>query len=272
MPDGLYLSSLYVYPIKSLGGFAVDSAQVEERGLKLDRRWLLVDANNRFLTQRNHPRMALLQVSAVEGELIVGVKNTTEKISIPQKPETSGVIPVTIWDDTCDAVAVSAKVDEFFSDYLGQQCRLVYMPDSSIRPVDKRYDIADNYTSFSDGYPFLLIGQSSLDDLNGRLDEAVPMNRFRPNLVVSGADPYAEDTWHEIQVGETTFYGVKPCGRCVVTTTDQDTARTGKEPLRTLANYRKVGNKILFGQNLLFGRIGSEIRVGDAVQVLSYLS
>lgn len=272
MLSALHLSAIYIYPIKSLGGFAVDSAKVGERGLELDRRWMLVDANNQFLTQRNHPAMALLQVSANDGQLMVQVKNSTEKISIPQQPQTSAVFQATVWDDTCDVVAASPEADAFFSDYLGQHCRLVYMPDSSIRPVDARYDRDNNYTSLSDGYPFLIIGQSSLDALNSRLDEALPMNRFRPNLVVNGAEPHAEDTWNEIRIGEATFYGVKPCGRCIVTTTNQDTAEVGKEPLRTLAKYRKAGHKILFGQNLLFGRQGNQVQVGDPIQVISKLS
>ncbi len=272
MSARLYLSDLYVYPIKSLGGYAVESAKVAERGLDLDRRWMLVDENNRFLTQRNHPRMALLQVSVTADQLIVSVKNASEKISIPQQPQTSDVFQASVWDDTCDVVAAAPETDAFFSDYLGQHCRLVYMPDDSIRPVDPRYDIDNNYTSLSDAYPFLVIGQSSLNDLNSRLDEVLPMNRFRPNLVVSGSEPYAEERWHEFKVGETTFFGVKPCARCIVTTTNQDTAEVGKEPLRTLAKYHKTGNKIIFGQNLIFGRKGSEIRVGDAVEIVSYRS
>ncbi len=265
----LQLSAIYIYPIKSLGGFAVPSACVEERGLQHDRRWMLVDADNNFLTQRNHPQMALLQVSLPGDELVVTHKTTLDQISIAQKPETSQMLSVKVWDDTCPAVAASPKADAWFSDLLGQPCRLVYMPDTTKRRVDTRYAVADNHTSFSDGYPFLLIGQASLDDLNGRLTGPLPMNRFRPNLVVSGGEPYAEDDWHEMQVGETTFFGVKPCGRCTVTTTDQETGETGKEPLKTLAAYRKRGNKILFGQNMVFGRQGSQISVGDAVNVLS---
>ncbi len=265
----LQLSAIYIYPIKSLGGFAVDSARVEERGLQHDRRWMLVDADNNFLTQRNHPQLALLQVSLPGDELVVTHKTTLDQISIPQEPQTSEVLRVKVWSDTCRAVAASPVADAWFSGFLGQPCRLVYMPDTTKRRVDARYAVADNHTSFSDGYPFLLIGQASLNDLNSRLAEPLPMNRFRPNLVVSGGEPYAEDDWHELHVGETAFFGVKPCGRCTVTTTDQETGETGKEPLKTLAAYRKRGNKILFGQNMVFGRQGSQISVGDAVRVHS---
>ena len=265
----LQLSAIYVYPVKSLGGFAVDATRVEERGLQHDRRWMLVDADNNFLTQRNHPQMALLQVSLPGDALVVTHKHTLDQISIPQKPETSEMLRVKVWSDTCRAVAASPKADAWFSNLLGQPCRLVYMPDTTKRRVDARYAVADNHTGFSDGYPFLIIGQASLDDLNDRLAEPLPMNRFRPNLVVGGGEPYAEDDWHEIQVGETTFFGVKPCGRCIVTATDQKTGEIGREPLKTLAAYRKRGNKILFGQNMVFGRTGDRISVGDAVRVHS---
>ncbi|WP_314035984.1 MOSC domain-containing protein [Xanthocytophaga flava] len=267
--DTLHLSAIYIYPIKSLGGFSVTESSVEERGLKYDRRWMLVDENNKFLTQRSNARLALLQVSISNDSLLVTHKHTHEKIAIPLQPQTSEHLQVQVWDDICEAVVVDSVADTFFSDYMGSRCRLVYMPDSSIRPVDPRYAVTDNYTSFSDAYPFLMIGQASLDDLNGKLEEKLPMNRFRPNLVISGGTPYAEESWREIQIGEAHFYGVKPCARCVVTTTDQQTAKVGKEPLRTLATYRKVGNKILFGQNLVFGRKGSAIRVGDLVSISS---
>jgi len=270
MTNELYLSAVYIYPVKGLGGVAASVATVEERGLQHDRRWMLVDSHNRFLSQRVLPQMALLQAAVTDELLQITHKQTGQHITVPQMPQTADLLQVQVWDDTCDAVAVSPEADAFFSDYLDTHCRLVYMPDSSVRPVDERYAVADNYTSFSDAYPFLLIGQASLDDLNGRLEEALPMNRFRPNLVVSGADPYAEESWREIRIGECRFYGVKPCARCVVTTTNQDTAQVGKEPLRTLATYHKTGKQILFGQNMVFGREGVQVKIGDQVSVLSF--
>jgi hypothetical protein len=144
------------------------------------------------------------------------------------------------------------------------------MPDRSIRPVDERYALADDYVSFADAYPFLLIGQASLDDLNSRLAEPVPMDRFRPNFVVSGAEPFAEDGWHGLRIGGNLFYGVKPCARCVLITIDQVTAAKGREPLQTLAGYRSANNKVYFGQNLLYGGQGTRVQAGDPVEVVSF--
>ncbi len=259
----LTLSAIYIYPIKGLAGISLSSSLVEERGLQYDRRWMLVDNSNTFLTQRKFAQMALLKVKLTAEGLLVQAHGRTD-LRIPFEP-TGSTLQVTVWDDTCEAVAVNEASDQWFSEALGISCRLVYMPDHSIRPVDSQYAVADNYVSFADAYPFLLISEESLADLNSRLEEAVPMNRFRPTLVVKGATAFAEDTWYQFRIGECLFYGVKPCARCVVTTIDQETAGQGKEPLKTLATYRQRGHKILFGQNVLFGREGSQIEVGDKV-------
>lgn len=266
----MHLSALYIYPVKSLGGIALTESVVEERGLQYDRRWMLVDAEGTFLTQRNYPQLALLQTTLLPEGLQITAKPTSQQIIVPYQPQTDQKPMVNVWSDRCRSQLVSSEANTFFSDYMHMDCRLVYMPDTTKRRVDGRYAVADNLTSFSDGYPFLMIGQSSLDDLNGRLSEAVPMNRFRPNLVISGAEAYAEDNWHEVRVGETCFFGVKPCARCIMTTIDQETAQTGKEPLQTLATYRNIRNRILFGQNMVFGRTGNHIRVGDALEVISH--
>ncbi len=265
----MHLSALYVYPVKSLGGIALTESVVEERGLQHDRRWMLIDRDHTFLTQRNYPQMALLQTALLADGLEIAVKHTTQRILIPYEPQTDEKMMVNIWSDHCQAIVVSPEVNTFLSDFLHINCQLVYMPDTTKRQVDSRYAVADNYTSFSDGYPFLMIGQASLDDLNARLAEAVPMNRFRPNLVVSGTEPYAEDEWHEVRVGETSFFGVKPCARCNIPTIDQETAKAGKEPLKTLTTYRNSHNRILFGQNMVFGRNGTKIKVGDRIEVIS---
>jgi uncharacterized protein YcbX len=264
----LLISELYIYPIKSLSGIAVEKAQVTEKGLAYDRRWLLVDMNNRFLTQREFAQMALLQ-QVIEGdELRVTHKLNKRSISISLNPVAGASRgTVTIWDDTCIAEFVSKEADKWFTEMLGIDCRLVYMPDETRRSVDQRYAAENAVTSFSDAYPFLLIGQASLDDLNGRLAEALPMNRFRPNIVFTGGEPYEEDRYNHFTVGDINFYGVKLCARCVLTTIDQETAKKGKEPLRSLASYRFKNNKILFGQNLIHDGWG-EITVGDAMKVL----
>jgi uncharacterized protein len=262
----MHVSGITVYPIKSLGGIALDYSAIEERGLPHDRRWMLVDAQGQFLTQRKIARMALFKVALRENSLRVQYPDFPE-LAVPFVPE-GEQMRVTVWEDTCEALAVSPAADQWFSDALQMHCRLVYMPDQSRRRVDERYNTDDYMVSFADGFPFLLIGQASLDDLNSRLPEPVPMNRFRPNLVIQTTEPFIEDTWQSIRIGEALFHVKKPCARCVLTTIDQQTAAKGPEPLRTLSTYRRIHNKVLFGQNLVFGRQGNSIRVGDRVEVV----
>lgn len=263
----LQVSALYIYPIKSLGGFSVDQAHVTDRGLQNDRRWMLVDAKGNFLSQRSNPQMALLQTALTDAGLQVTHKQSGAFILFPLQPQTSNKLDVTVWDSRTMGIEVSPEANLWFSDQLAMDCRLVYMPDEAPIAVETEYAHRGEITSFSDGYPFLLIGQASLEELNSRLETPVPMNRFRPNIVVSGSAPFAEDGWKHFQIGPIDFFGVKLCGRCVVTTIDQDSTAMSKEPLKTLATYRQVGNKIMFGQNLLHKGSGS-IAVGQPVAVL----
>jgi hypothetical protein len=161
---------------------------------------------------------------------------------------------------------VSAEADDWFSDQLGMPCRLVYMPDTTRRQVDGRYANNKEITSFSDAFPLLIIGQASLDELNSRLPVALPMNRFRPNIVFTGGTPYQEDAMKQFEIAGISFYGVKPCSRCVITTIDQQTAGKAKEPLKTLHTYRQRNNNVYFGQNLLFRGAGT-VKVGDTITI-----
>lgn len=267
----LSISQLYIYPVKSLAGIAVDTATVTSRGLQHDRRMMLVDEQNRFLTQREYPEMALLQpVLAEEGIYIHHKKNSHPTLFMPQQPaEGSASITVTVWDDGCEALPHEAAINTWFSQALGIHCRLVYMPDTSNREADKRYAHNNEIVSFADGYPILLIGQASLDDLNARLPQALPMNRFRPNIVFTGGAPFLEDQLHHFSINGIHFTGVKPCARCVMTTIDQENSTAAKEPLKTLSTYRQKDHKILFGQNLVHTGEGS-ISVGDSITVNSY--
>ncbi len=271
MSTGLTLSELYVYPIKSLGGVRLDSATVEARGLQHDRRWMLVDAHNQFLTQRKYARMALLKTEIGPEGLRITAPGL-ETLVVPYGAHTGEKLSVTVWDDTCPALAVGTEADRWFTEAIGFGCRLVYMPPESIRPVDDRYALSGDAVSFADAYPFLVIGEASLADLNARLAEPVPMDRFRPNFVVRGAAPFAEDTWTHFRIGESYFYGVKPCARCVMTTIDQRTAQKGREPLYTLSTYRAANQKIYFGQNTLYANQGSRVAVGDPVEILGLKS
>ncbi|MDB5246114.1 MAG: hypothetical protein JWQ40_508 [Segetibacter sp.] len=263
----LQLQDIYIYPIKSLGGLSVQEGEVQETGLRYDRRWMLTDKEGNFLSQRTHPQMALLQVSLLPGALMVAhKKNIVSPITIPFDATTRREVSATIWDDACTALEVSTIANEWFSEALQAPVQLVVMPSTTRRLVDPVYAKNNEIVSFADGYPFLLIGQASLDDLNGRLEHPLPMNRFRPNLVFNGGAAFCEDSMHTFRIGNITFAAVKPCSRCVITTTSQELATKGTEPLKTLSCYRAVKNKIIFGQNLLHSGSGV-IKVGDKLTV-----
>lgn len=272
----MYLSEINIYPVKSLGGISVTEAVIEEKGLQYDRRWMLVDENGDFLSQREYPRMATFKMSLTENGL--GVTHDNDYLEIPFEPLSKEKIKVRIWNDVTDGVLYPEEINAWFSRHLAKDCRLVKMQEESRREVDPEYAIRQNrdVVSFADGYPFLLIGESSLDDLNSRLDQPVPMNRFRPNFVVSGAEPFAEGNWKQVRIGEAVFHLVKPCARCVMTTIDQKTGLSdAPEPLKTLSKYRLVKkngkNKILFGENLIAETVGKTIRLGDKVEVIKIL-
>ena len=262
------ISQLFIYPIKSLGGFEVTSAQLTDRGLQYDRRFMLVDSSNHFLTQREHPIMSLLQTAIEGNELVIFHKNNAaDKISVPLQPEPGATIKVKVWDDECTAQYVNDGADEWLTKQLSMPCRLVYMPDAEKRLVDEQYAKNKEITSFSDGYPLLIIGQASLDDLNSRLVEPLPMDRFRPNIVFVGGAPYDEDTMDHVKVNGIDMCGVKLCARCIMTTINQSTAEKAKEPLKTLAGYRMRNNKIYFGQNILYKQTG-QLKVGNVIAII----
>jgi uncharacterized protein YcbX len=266
----LQVSELYIHPIKSLGGISLQSAEVTDRGLKHDRRWLLVDENNCFFTQRDFPRMTFLKTNINDDILEVSDKNNPiNKIEIPIGEFSEEELQVIIWDDTVTANIVDTQINKWFSDFLGINCKLVYMPDKTKREVSKEHSRNNEIVSFADGFPFLIIGQSALDDLNRKLKKPVPITNFRPNIVFTGGEPFDEDNWSELRIGKMTFFAVKPCARCVITTIDQETAVKNKEPLATLSTYRGSENKILFGENLIHKGTGN-INVGDEIKIISH--
>jgi uncharacterized protein YcbX len=264
----LSLTQINIYPIKSLGGISLQSAAVEKRGLKYDRRWMLINDKKMFMTQREYPQMALLQVDFHADGLIINHKiENVEPISIPFEITNAKKIEVPIWDNLCEANTANEEINEWFSENLRVKCSLVYMSDDAERKVDPRFDIGNNIVSFADAYPFLIIGEESLNDLNSRLTEKLPMNRFRPNFVFSGGYPFIEDTWKKFKIGDLVFYAVKPCSRCAVTTVNQETSERSKEPLAILSSYRQINNKVLFGQNLVHESTG-KVEVGDELNIL----
>ena len=263
MKDNLLLQDIFIYPIKSLGGIRLLEAKVEEKGFQYDRRWMLVDQNGRFVSQREFPLLALLQVEFhADGLRVFSKKSPNNALFIPFEQTEGPEIPVVIWDDQVIGKVVSKSVGRWFTEFIGFEVDLVFMPESTQRKVDPRYAVQEESVSFADGMPYLIIGQSSLDELNARLDVPVPMNRFRPNLVFSGGAPFLEDQLRKIRIGSVDFQIVKPCARCVLTTVDQDTGLKGKEPLKTLAAYRTVNNKVMFGQNVVALGEGV-VRVGE---------
>lgn len=259
------LVGLYRYPVKSMRGNAFASLPVGERGFVGDRQWMVVDADGRFLTQRQQARMCLVEVgSSDEGAL--------ELVAPGMSPIRPRVLPgeradVVVWSDTIEAECTDPETDRWLSAFLGVACRLVRFADDRTRPVDQAYAGPADQVGFADGFPFLLISEASLQDLNARLDRPVPMQRFRPNLVVSGCEPFEEDRWRRIRIGPLTFRVVKPCSRCIIPTIDIDSAERSAEPLRTLMSYRRRDNRVYFGQNLIHDGIGMLAR-GMPVEVI----
>ncbi len=262
----LTISGIYSYPVKSLGGINLERAWLDPRGIRFDRHWMLVDPEGVFITQRQLPRMALIETRLTSDGLQLSAGEMPDlMIAFASKDDEK--MEVRVWGDRCLARSAGSKADRWLSRFLDRECRLVYMPEESVRRLDPDYADAADQTGFSDGFPLLLISEASLQDLNSRLSEPLSMRRFRPNLVVAGCAPYAEDNWRRIRIGDSRFRVVKPCSRCVVTTVDPDTAIKGEEPLRTLSRYRRVGNRVLFGQNVIHDTCG-ELRLGMEIEVL----
>jgi uncharacterized protein YcbX len=267
-PSTVNVSALYCYPVKSCGGIALEEALVDARGFQHDRQWMIVNEAGLFLTQRDLPRMALIRPRLETGQLVLRAPAMPE-IALPFKQDGTRV-SVTVWRSACEAIDQGREIAEWLSTFLSARARLVRMADDCTRQVNPEFARRpSDQVGFADGYPFLLISENSLNGLNQRLLTPVPMNRFRPNIVISGCEPHAEDAWNRVRIGEVNFDVVKPCARCVITTTDQHTAERGEEPLKTLASYRKAtSGGILFGQNLIHANRGT-IRVGDLLTVVS---
>lgn len=260
------LSALHIYPVKGLAGITLSESEMTPRGLLHDRRFMVVDPDGEFFTQRDFPKMATVWTEIEGGDLRLAAPDAGE-VSLPVEPDDGEAMKVRVWNSTVEAIAPSAVVDQWLTEYLGRDARLVYMPDYSLRAVNPKYG-GENIVSFADGYPFLVTNEGSLAELNSRLAQAVPMNRFRPNLVVKGAGAFAEDGWKRFRVGGATLEMAKPCGRCQVTTTDQATGEvTGPEPLATLATYRSHADfGTMFGMNAV-AVSPARLRVGDTVEL-----
>jgi len=250
----IQVSQLAIYPLKSGGQIPLQAAKVDAFGLHMDRRWMVIDDNGHFVTQRQLPRMCLIQPVLNETGVVLQAPQMQDcNIAIDALTEKKSV---TVWMDSCQALDCGDEAASWLSAFLDIKCRLVYFPDEEFRQVDLNFAQQGERTAFSDGFPFLLISEASLQDLNKRIKQnshssTIEMRRFRPNIVVSGCEPYAEDQWKRIQIGEMQLRVVKPCSRCVIPGIDPDTGVRGDEPLKTLKEYRKEGKKIFFGQNVI---------------------
>jgi uncharacterized protein YcbX len=267
------LVSIVVYPVKSCRGIALSAARIEKRGIAMDRRWMIVDAAGRFVTQREEPRLALIDVAVEGGALRLSSANAGE-VELPITTEDGPQLEVEIWSRRVRAV-VHEPGGRWLSAYVGRPLQLVHLPASAASPSSSRLTQPGDEVSFADGYPLHVATEESLADLGARMEARgsarVPMVRFRPNVVVRGATAWDEDGWARIAIGEVALRAPKGCDRCVMTTIDPATARLGAEPLRTLASFRKRDNAVWFGVNLTPDAEGA-IAVGDSVRVIARVS
>ncbi len=261
------LSALTYYPIKACRGFDVQASKVERMGLEHDRRMMVVTPEGQFLTQREHPKLALITPRLKNDGVTLSTPNFD---SIHFNIQKSGASrPVNIWKSKgVNAIDQGDEAAGWLSDWLGTPVRLMHIADGFKRKLNPDYTVnPDDHTGFADGYPILVVSEASLQDLNSKLVSPLPMNRFRPNILVKGCGPYAEDAWKRIKIGEIEMALVKPCARCVVTTIDKETLEKNKEPLKTLSTYRKQKGGAMFGMNVIPLNEG-EIKVGMNVEIL----
>ena len=283
----LHLSQINIFPVKSLDGYSPNFAVVKKRGLQYDRQWMITEPNGKFMTQRANGKMALLQAIIENNSLVIKEKqNEGNQIKVPLNFKESSYSEVVVWNDTIQAALTTKEANEWLSDFLNKKCHLVFMPETTYRRIDEDYNRGEDIVSFADGYPFLIIGEASMQDLNEKIQinnksenqnldlfKPLSIRRFRANFVFSGGKPYQEDSFTDFKIGEVDFVGVKNCARCVLTTRDPDSGSKGKEPLATLSKYRLKDNKILFGQNVVWNHQKwlndrePEVKVGDIIHL-----
>lgn len=249
------LSQIHVYPVKSLGGFQVQQWPVDRKGLMYDRKWMVIDADRQFLSQRRLPKMALIK-TRIDDECLILSAPGQDELRVPLQSDSREELGVTVWNDHCLAKTCGSEADTWLSAFLEADCRLVFQAEDDVRKVDPNYALPSDQTAFSDGFPFLLVSENSLHSLNQAMQLNLEMVRFRPNLVVADCESYAEDRWRRVSINGIGFRLPKPCSRCGVPTIDPSTGESGKEPLATLNRLRKWQNKVYFGQNALHDKTG----------------
>ncbi len=278
----MIVSDLYVYPLKSCQGIKLKRAEVQPKGFLGDREMMLVTKSGKFLTQRQYPRLAKVQVQLENNQVVLAVQNENIAPLIFTPTLTGSKVEVEIWSDNTIAIDQGDRVAQWFHHVLQldpqKECRLVKQSPEYIRPLKSRYASEGNKAvSFADNCPYMLTTTASLAELNERIVEihqqqkrAIPMDRFRPNIVIETSEPFVEDSWSLIQIGEVQFSVVKPCSRCIITTVDQQRGEKNelKEPLQTLGTFRQFGEQgVMFGENMT-SRNSGVIQVGDRLQVL----
>ena len=259
------VKELWIYPIKSIGGMCVDNAMALPEGFQYDRRWMLIDENGQFVTQREHFKLSTFSSTIADNKLIISHKGET--IDTPLDQTTPDTVRVQVWSSKLKAQEVNPDVSNWFSVKLSMKVTLVKMTDISKRPRRLFVPPYKTTLSFADGYPYLILGAESMNELNAKLDHPVLPDRFRANIIVSSSIPHEEDKWKGLNAGNAQLQVIKPCARCVMITVNQQTGKTGKEPLKTLAAYRKKRNKIYFGANAICTKDGI-ISVGDRLEIM----
>lgn len=265
--SSMHVSELYVYPLKSARGLCVPEVSFTQRGPLMDRHWMVIDRNNRFLSQRKYPVMCLIETRLDNATLTLNAP-AMSPFQLDSDCTLNETRQVTVWHDSVTAADCGDAAAQWLSTYLGVECRLVAMPAATQRLVDPQYAHQQQHVGFADGFPSLIISQASLDDFNQKLASPISMARFRPNIVIGGCAPYAEDEWQSIKIGDLTLSLVKPCSRCIMPAIDPSDGSKQMAVIEALNQYRRRDRKTYFGQNALHDGVGA-IRVGDPVELLS---
>jgi len=264
------LTHIFIYPIKGLPGIELHESIVLPKGLQFDRRFMLVDEEGNFITQRQISSLVFFKLQLDSDSLIINHSSKSEGIVLPLIPVSGVPTEVKVWGDKVSAIEPNKDFSAWFSNCLDTTCKLVFMPEDSHRLIEQKFNRGDDTVSFADGYPFLLTNTASLSHLNKQLEVPIHMNRFRPNFVFDGAEPFEEDRIDEFYLGNLLFKATRACGRCQVITINQESGEQGAEPLKTLQSFRSNQNKVYFGENtmLLSSHIG-KVQVGMELRVIS---
>ncbi len=260
-----YISELITYPLKSAKGISSKKLKLNTRGPEFDRDWMVINSNKRFLSQRQHPSMCLIETKLSNNCLtLTAPKKTPITIDFDSNSNTQNVV---VWGDQVPASDCGDEAAAWISNYLSTECRLVHMPKETLRLVDTVYAKQNETVSFADGFPSLIISQASLDDFNSKLERPITMAHFRPNIIIESCPPFAEDEWQVIKVNGITFSLVKPCSRCIIPAIEPESGSKRMDIIKALSKHRRRGNATYFGQNALHDTQGI-IQVGDEVEIL----